>query len=548
MKSEKILLILFSGLLFVSCQPRYTRNKTILRAESLLNTNPDSAYLLLSSMPHPEKLSEPDYAAWCLHLTHAQYKLYMDTISDSLIRVAVDYYSKTKLYKYSGTAYYLLGCIEQIHKKNADAMAHYKAAEEELSGTEENNLKGLVDFKIGYIYMQDDLYFQSLNYYKKSNSFFQKTNNNKNLVYVFREISSMYDKLDYPKDSVLLYVDLALKLSELVGDSINYYNILSQKGMILYNIDYNLSKKELLKAYQFMPKQRSYYSAYLSFIYSKLNRIDSASYYLKIALSDTVDINADILKFIAGAYVEKDAGNLNQAFGYLEKAYNLRDTVFNQNIHSQLYRIDKQYDLTEKEKENAALIIANRTKVIWITLLIIGVLVVLLLLLIINTRYRKRQNEHKIEKQRLEFEIRKKELENEQKRKILLEKLQNKIENTLRFNKLKQGYLQKDKQDAFIDEITRQSVISENEIQFYIDEVDSLYNGKLKGLSVHYSQITQADLIVIALICLEVDIPNSCIFLNMTQNTLYVRRKRIKKRLEIDAEAELEEWIKQNIF
>ena len=70
-----VLLILLSIFFISSCQTEYTKNKTILHAEAVMLTYPGSAFSLLKSIPHPEKLSKADYAAWCLQYSYAQYKL-----------------------------------------------------------------------------------------------------------------------------------------------------------------------------------------------------------------------------------------------------------------------------------------------------------------------------------------------------------------------------------------------------------------------------------------------------------------------------------------
>jgi len=248
-------------------------------------------------------------------------------------------------------------------------------------------------------------------------------------------------------------------------------------------------------------------------------------------------------KYLAIAYVAKNRGRYNNAFDYLEKAYLMRDSTLKQSIESQLHRIDKQYDLTQKEKENAELKISRRNNIILIALLTIGILISLIIALFANSRYKRKQAEHEIEKQRMEYEIETKHMQNIQKRQLLLAKLQNKIENTLRLNQLKIGLLQQDKHDAFVEEITKQAVISEKEWQYYIDEINQLFDGRIALLSKKYTELTRADLIVISLIGLQKDITDCCSLLNMTQNTMYVRRKRIKKRIGLDTDIDLEEWI-----
>jgi len=76
-------------LIFCSCKAKYTHNKLILDAEEMLASKPDSALILLSSIQSPESLPAADYAAWCLHYTHAQYKCYEDINSDTSRSITV---------------------------------------------------------------------------------------------------------------------------------------------------------------------------------------------------------------------------------------------------------------------------------------------------------------------------------------------------------------------------------------------------------------------------------------------------------------------------
>ena len=59
-----------------------------------MGSRPDSSLILLESIPSPEKLSEEDYATWCLLMTQARDKNYVEHTSDSVIGVAVRYFEK----------------------------------------------------------------------------------------------------------------------------------------------------------------------------------------------------------------------------------------------------------------------------------------------------------------------------------------------------------------------------------------------------------------------------------------------------------------------
>lgn len=515
----------------------------ILRADALLNSKPDSSQKLLLTQQHPEKLSKADYAAWCLLFTHSQYKLYQDIKSDSLIRVAVRYYDNSNLYKQSGTAYFLLGYILQQGKKDRDAMGAYKKAADLLKNTNEMKLNGLVNYNLGDMCMQDELYTQSLRYLNKSLYYYRITKNIHDQACVYVLISNICDILNYKHEIIMYYSNMALKLSKSTNDTSLQIGVLAQQGMFCYNTNYYRSKELILKGYRFFPDRRTDFAAYLSYEYSKLNKPDSARFYLNITLTDIKNKNDKTIRYLTSAYVAKDEGNLDKAFNFLEKAYLNRDTIFQHNYHSQLYRIDKQFDLSQKEKENAALKLANRNHIILIAFLLIGILISLLIALLIQNRYKRRQAEHAFVKQGMEYELKTMQIENNQKRELLLSKLQNRIENTLNFNRMKVGISHQEKQDAFMDEITKQAVIAEKEWTYYIDEVNQLFDGIIVRLQEKYTNLTQPDLIVIALICLKVDVSDCCNLLNMPKNTMYTRRKTIKKRIGIDKETDLEEWL-----
>jgi len=126
---------------------------------------------------------------------------------------------------------------------------------------------------------------------------------------------------------------------------------------------------------------------------------------------------------------------------------------------------------------------------------------------------------------------------------LLMSKLKQRIELTLQFHNLEQKRVRTSKSDDLLAMITDQIVLKESEWAYYIDEADSIFGNKLSVLQSNYSELTAHDMIVIVLICLEIGVPDSCNLLNTSKNTMYIRRKRIKKRLGIDPEADLSAWL-----
>ena len=165
---------------------------------------------------------------------------------------------------------------------------------------------------------------------------------------------------------------------------------------------------------------------------------------------------------------------------------------------------------------------------------------------IIN-RQKRKDAKNKFEKQQIQFDAETAQMRNLQKQDILRVKLLENIANTLEFNNLKKTYQQTEKQTEFYAQLAKQAMLSIEVWQYYIDQVNYIYDNRNDELRIKYTELSKTDLIVIALICLKVPIQESLILLNMSKNTMYVRRKTIKKRLYLAPEVDLETWLLGNI-
>lgn len=69
--------VIFLSLAFclIACR-QYPHIQPLLQeAETLMGSRPDSSLILLEAIPSPEKLSEEDYATWCLLMTRRGIKI-----------------------------------------------------------------------------------------------------------------------------------------------------------------------------------------------------------------------------------------------------------------------------------------------------------------------------------------------------------------------------------------------------------------------------------------------------------------------------------------
>ena len=118
------ILIAFTAFLNIQCsgnRKEKTQLPELLHAESVMFDHPDSALHILETMPMPSaRRDKENHALWCLLVTQAKVKQLMKISSDSLVRIAYNYYKPTDNARrkamaalYMGDINYELGNIEE---------------------------------------------------------------------------------------------------------------------------------------------------------------------------------------------------------------------------------------------------------------------------------------------------------------------------------------------------------------------------------------------------------------------------------------------------
>lgn len=140
-------ILLFAALLAVASCSR-TDDARLAVAERQMAEHPDSALLTLRQID-ASSLNRHNTALYALLLTQAQYKNDITATSDSLINIALDYFSDGKrhieclIYK---------GAVLQELGEEQEAIDYLKKAEAATSPTD-NEMLGYINMRLGNIYM-----------------------------------------------------------------------------------------------------------------------------------------------------------------------------------------------------------------------------------------------------------------------------------------------------------------------------------------------------------------------------------------------------------
>ncbi|MCR8893858.1 lipopolysaccharide assembly protein LapB [Bacteroides sp. ET336] len=280
------ILIAFTALLNIRCSGNGTE-KTLLpelaHAESVMFDHPDSALHILEAMPMPSaRRDKENHALWCLLVTQAKVKQLMKISSDSLVRIAYNYYKPTDNARrkamsalYMGDINYDLGNIEE-------AMQYYLEGKTEVEKTDDYKTGYLIMSSLGKLYLYRRLADYALEACTKAYDYAVKDSSKRYQMTSLQNLARCYcisDKLPEAIDIYHKCSDLALEIGYRYNQY--YYDVQSEIALVYTNSLQYEKSLEILKTF---PKIYQHYSL-IGTNYLMLNQYDSAYLYLNKALN-----------------------------------------------------------------------------------------------------------------------------------------------------------------------------------------------------------------------------------------------------------------------
>lgn len=369
MKSQYVLFCLIC--LLFGCN--YDAHPTLIAVDNLMTDNKDSAYLLIKNIDPQQLRGGNNRAYYALLYTQAQYKNYETIQSDSLIDIAVEYYTKRNNKKLLTQAYLYKGAALSDMRIDLEAMEWYKKAEQMADSSDYLTL-GLINSRMGNLYQRHysvneqhiEKYKKALNYYRLSGQkIYQKA--------VLGTIGQLY--ILRSTDSSYLYLNQAIEISREIKDSAalfsNHYFLAKT---YIQAQSYNKAKDVLLyilnNRKQIPICNDTYYT--LSSTYAILGKIDSAEYYLSGI--QTIGNSIDTMRyFMTLENIAKAKGDFRVAYYNTVKATKIADTAISKSRKNDIYTTEKQFDkaLIQKKAKQLQTDVKIRNYLISVILLII---------------------------------------------------------------------------------------------------------------------------------------------------------------------------------
>ncbi|MBM6961914.1 hypothetical protein H6A61_13795 [Bacteroides caecigallinarum] len=294
------ILIAFTVLFNIQCGGNGTE-KTLLpelaHAESVMFDHPDSALHILEAMPMPSaRRDKENHALWCLLVTQAKVKQLIKISSDSLVRIAYDYYKPTDNARrkamsalYMGNINYNLGNIE-------DAMQYYLEGKTEVEKTDDYKTGYLIMSSLGKLYLYRDFEEYAFDACSKAYDYAVKDSNKRYQMGSLQYLARCYCLLDKLPAAIETYqkcMEIALELG-LENDEY-YYGVQHETALVYTNsCEY---EKSLSILRPFPVKYRS--NSLIGKNLFSLGKLDSAFYYLNKALNtDNVYTKESVYRYL----------------------------------------------------------------------------------------------------------------------------------------------------------------------------------------------------------------------------------------------------------
>lgn len=368
---------------------------------------PDSALNLLKGIPEPEKLWGESQATYALLMTQAMDKNYMKFSSDSLIALALNYYTitQTSPVMYAKALFYHGRVMLELDKEE-EALKFFLAAKDIYERTKDHKMLALIAEEVGMINRKQDLYDDALTNFREALTTYKQLKDSLSVISASLNIARVYlFKSEW--DSCSLYYNNALEIA-VQKNYLSKITILHELG-ILYRSMQNLSEAEryFLAAYEKETDEEKKYMECLSlgYLYMQMGQTENARKYLMMSANSS-KAYTQISAYDCLYFLEKDIDNFEEAIVYHELADSITNAMEELNSRELIASLQKKYENEKLRNDNLQMKVRYTNFILWGTIAFLFVVACMC-----YYYYKNRNNKKKIAEIELQIQENEEEIE-----------------------------------------------------------------------------------------------------------------------------------------
>jgi hypothetical protein len=314
------------------------------RADSIMMVNPDSAFSIILEIDTAQLKSRQDKALYCLLLTQACDKLYFEFTTDSIIKIATEYYAESDDTRHKMLAYYYHGLINYYTKNYSNSIFNLLNAETAATSVDDKFYLGMIYRSMSDIYSEMLNAPQQLKYARLAYQYFTDAKAYRHADFAKLDLGKSYLNNDS--------IDIAIHLIEDLSNSSGSDSVLQYKCCEVL-ADAYFQKQQYKKTILTMANydnnyQESYIPYILAVSYQQLGYIDKSAQYFR--LSDSLPSN----KLYIGSISNTNNFSDKKLIAKLSKDVSVLDSILIALEHQQVDFIansyaEQQYSKTAEE-------------------------------------------------------------------------------------------------------------------------------------------------------------------------------------------------------
>ena len=356
-------------------------------ADSLIDEQADSAYVVLKGVNTDELTRSSDKAYYALLYTQAQYKNFDSIPNDSLINIALHHYSDNHNRELYTRALIYKGAVMQELGKEQEAMEWYKRAEDNASPDDYMNL-GQANLRMSVLYTlnyaDND---ETLEKERRALYYFRKAESKRYELMCLGGLGGGYRQCNM--DSAYYYLHQAITLAKELKDAYELYRTTAMLARA-YNEDSLYAESKALSL-DYLANNGTdhiddniYYD--LAYSYAKIGMADSAQFYFD-KTAEPIDEAMNVTRLITLAEINQTQGAYKDAFQNIQKTEYLSMDIISKGKDKSLSSIEADYDNEKNKNEKAKLEVKQ-------DVLIISIIVILIVIVVLIYKYIERKQDH----------------------------------------------------------------------------------------------------------------------------------------------------------
>lgn len=552
--NKSLCLIIVASIVMMACsRPNNSVDFVLNRVDSLMFSRPDSALMLLNMLSaDSKKFDAENRARYALLMTQARARNYVKATDDSLINIAIEYYSSVGDKERLSWSHVYASDIYRDLCNDSLSLLHIMTANTVAKDVDSDRLHMYIQYFWGSQIRYRPPYTDGINHLCEAKVHAEACRDTAKIIICSNEMAMSYLYLRR-------FGEARKELSSvgpLISDkqfrryaSSNYSNMAlsfysedSLKQALVYvdkaidNISY-IANNSMDSLYLFSLKGG---------ILSKLEEYDSARYYIQKGYSES-SFNSIARYNFNMSRIEEGSGDYKNALKYHKLYSAALDSLYKQDLKDKALEYENKYRILEVSSERDML--KNKNRSMW---LIIGGLTVVIGLLALWFKYKSEQKMREFDKLSHAKDCMNAEA---------IEQIQSRANELLKRRHINEDYLKKRiyevdnalKKVRYLKDINKNMppnsiktmALTDEEMDSMKLSVDACHNGFIRRLAEEFPVLGEDDLTLCCLIKLGLRSYQIAILMNVTDNTLKRRKQRLKtEKLGLQyCDITLDEWI-----